>query len=168
MADPVEEFEKYREELLEGLGDRDPVDVLRSSLDEAVALVDGKSPEDLARQPSDGGWSAHQVLAHLCDSDFVYGVRIRMVLTADRPPIVGYDQDAWVKRFGALDDPQETFALWRQLREANLRLYSSVTREESQMVGVHTERGEESVDLMLRMLGGHDLMHLDQLKRCLA
>ena len=91
-----------------------------------------------------------------------------MIITADRPPIVGYDQDAWVERFSELDDAQQTFALWRQLREANVRLYSSLKPEELAMVGLHTERGEESVDLMVRMLAGHDLMHLEQLQSCLV
>jgi hypothetical protein len=80
VAHPVEEFEKYREELLDRLGDADPVAVLGSTLDEAVKVVEGKSNDELARKPSGGGWSAQQVLAHLSDSDFVYGVRVTPAL----------------------------------------------------------------------------------------
>jgi hypothetical protein len=37
-----------------------------------------------------------------------------------------------------------------------------------QRVGVHSERGEESVAHMIKMYAGHDLLHLAQLERIRA
>jgi hypothetical protein len=34
-------------------------------------------------------------------------------------------------------------------------------------VGLHSERGPESFDLMFRMLGGHDRVHLAQAHRAI-
>jgi len=47
MADPVTEFEQYRQELLAALGDDDPVAVLRESLEEVTRLVADAAPRQL-------------------------------------------------------------------------------------------------------------------------
>jgi hypothetical protein len=165
-ADPVTEFEQYRYELLAALGDEDPVAVLRATLDEVPRLVAGVTAEQLSRPPAPGEWSPREVLNHLADSDLVSGTRIRMIVTQDRPTIVGYDQDAWTARFSGLDaTPQETIDRWQTLRRANLRLYESLTPAEWERVGMHSERGEESVRLNVQLLAGHDRVHLDQFRR---
>ena len=56
----------------------------------------------------------------------------------------------------------------RGVRTANLRLWRSLTPAQLERVGLHSERGPESVDLVLRMMGGHDLVHRRQIDRVLA
>ncbi len=169
MSDPVTEFELYRQELLAALGEDDPVDVLRNTLTELDRLLDGVPAEVLNHQPKPGEWSPREVLSHLADSDLVTGVRIRMIVTQDRPVLVGYDQSAWTSRFGGLDsEAHDTVERWRVLRKANVRIYESLREEDWPRVGVHTERGEESVLLTIRLQAGHDRMHLDQLRSGLA
>jgi DinB superfamily len=166
MPDPVTEFELYRQELLAALSSDDPVAVLRATLDEVPRLVADASVEQMNRSPAPGEWSPREVLNHLSDSDLVAGTRIRMIVTQDRPTIVGYDQDAWTARFGSLDaTPQETVERWLTLRRANLRLYESLLPEEWDRVGLHSERGPESVRLNVQLLAGHDRVHLDQFRR---
>jgi hypothetical protein len=169
VADPVTEFELYRQELMNALGSDDPLDVLRSTLAEIEQLTAAASADALDHQPAPGEWSPRQVLCHLADSDLVTCVRVRMIVTQDRPVLVGYDQDAWTNRFAGLDaDATETVARWRVLRRANVHMYESLTADEWRRVGLHTERGEESVRLIAQMQAGHDRMHLDQLRRGLA
>ena len=169
MADPVSEFELYRQELLAALADDDPVAVLRATLDEVPRLVATASTEQLSRSPAPGEWSPSEVLNHLSDSDLVTGTRIRMIVTQDRPTIVGYDQEAWTARFGSLDaTPQETVERWLVLRRTNLRVYESLRPEDWDRVGLHSERGAESVRLTLQLQAGHDRVHLDQFRRGLV
>jgi DinB superfamily len=169
MADPVIEFELYRQELLAALGADDPVDVLRTTLAEVERIVGGASVEALSHQPEPGEWSPREVFSHLADSDLVTGMRVRMVVTQDRPVLVGYDQEAWASRFGDLDaDARETIERWQALRRANIRAYESLSEQEWQRVGAHTERGDESVLLTVRLQAGHDRVHLDQVRRGLA
>lgn len=169
MADPVTEFDQYRQELMAQLNGDDPLSVLRATLDEVPGLVAEATPEQLSRSPGPGEWSPRQVLNHLADSDLVYGMRIRMIVTQDRPTIVGYDQDAWTARFGGLDaTPNETIERWHALRRSNLHMLESLSDEELDRVGLHTERGEESVRLNVQLLAGHDRMHLDQFRRGLG
>jgi hypothetical protein len=168
-ADPVTEFEVYRQELLEALGDDDPVAVLGESLTEVSRLVAEATPRQLEQSPAPGEWSPREVLNHLADSDLVHATRMRMIITQDRPTIVGYDQEAWTARFGGLDaDASETMERWRALRRANLRMYGSLRADEWQRVGLHSERGPESVRLNVQLLAGHDRVHLDQIRRGLA
>jgi hypothetical protein len=166
MADPVTEFELYRQELLAALGDDDPVEVLRGTLVELEQATAGVSAATLGRQPAPGEWSPREVLSHLADSDLVTGMRVRMIVTEDRPALLGYDQEKWTSRFGSLDgDAAETLARWQALRRANLRIYASLSPEEWRRVGVHAERGEESVRLTVQLQAGHDRVHLAQLRR---
>jgi len=169
MADPVTEFELYRQELLGLLGQDDPVAVLRETLVELERVLEGVSEQELRTEPEAGAWSPRDVFSHLADSDLVTGVRVRMIVTQDRPALVGYDQDAWTARFGQQDPTaRETIERWQALRRANLRVYESLSDAEWQRVGVHSERGAESALLTTRLQAGHDRMHLDQIKRGLT
>ena len=103
---------------------------------------------------------------HLADSDLVLGWRMRMILAHDRPPLTGYDQDLWAARLGyektTPDDALREFAV---LRKANLRLMQRASANDLQRVGVHSERGDESIEYMMRLYAGHDLLHLRQIER---
>lgn len=164
-ADPVEEFEEYRSELLEKLGGRGGVEVMRSAAEDLEQLWRSATAEQLTRQASPGDWSAHETLLHLIDSELVYGVRMRMIATQDEPPLPGYDQEAWIQRFGPLEsDPRESLEIWLALRRLNLRVLEALGEEEMDRVGLHSERGPESIRLIADLLGGHDLNHLDQIR----
>ena len=51
------------------------------------------------------------------------------------------------------------------LRKANLRLVNSLSDGELQRSGSHSERGEETVEHMIHLYAGHDLVHLSQIAR---
>ncbi len=165
----LEEVAAYVAALLELQGDRDPLDVLRRTpaalRDRLVGLPDAHA----VRPESPGKWSVRHVLAHLADSELVWGWRLRLVLAQDRPAITGYDQDRWAARLG-YDRVEAGEALERftVVREANLRLLTAASPADVQRVGVHAERGEESVAHMMRLYAGHDLLHLRQIDRIRA
>ncbi len=169
MADPTSEFDQYRDDILAALGDREPLAVLRATFDEVRQLTAAVAADRLRRAPAAGEWSPWQVLSHFADNDLVWGVRVRMVVTQDRPPLVPYDQEAWTARFGDLDiDPGDTLARWQALRLSNLRLWDSLSADEWQRTGLHPERGELAVRTIVELLAGHDRIHLEQMLRGLA
>jgi hypothetical protein len=49
-----------------------------------------------------------------------------------------------------------------------LRLIERATPAELKRVGVHSERGEESIEYLVRLYAGHDLLHLRQIDRIRA
>jgi hypothetical protein len=89
-----------------------------------------------------------------------------MVLAHDRPPLVGYDQDLWADRLRYNEaDARRALADFGVVRRTNLRLLQGATSAELARVGVHAERGEESIAHMIQLYAGHDLLHLNQLER---
>jgi hypothetical protein len=55
--------------------------------------------------------------------------------------------------------------LFAVLRRANLRLLERASPVDLKRVGVHAERGEESLEHLWRLYAGHDLLHLRQIER---
>ena len=142
---------------------------LRSTALELVSLVGGADPGRLRVAPAPGEWSAATVVAHLADAELVYGVRLRMILTADRPWLVSFPEKAWAGRFGPLEpDAKESLQRWRTLRDANLRVFASVGEGEWAREGVHDERGTLTVAALAGLLADHDRAHLGQIRQALA
>ena len=117
----------------------------------------------------EGEWSPATVVAHLADAELVYSVRLRMMLTDDRPYIAAFDEQAWVRRFAELEaDARQALARWRTLREANVKLLESLADEEWNLTGLHSERGEVSVARVSELIAEHDRNHLTQIREGLA
>jgi hypothetical protein len=156
----------YAAAVVDLLGDRDPIDVLRRTPDALDASLRGLTPEEILRPEAPGKWSVRHVLRHLADSEIVWAWRIRLVLAQDRPPLTGYDQDAWADRLGYEGaEPVAALREFRTVRDGNLRLLDRVTSADLKRVAVHAERGEQTLELMIRLHAGHDLLHLKQIGR---
>jgi hypothetical protein len=156
----------YVEAVLSLLGDQDPVQVLEATPAELRRLAGDLTEEEMARPEAEGKWSAGEVIQHLADSELVWGYRLRKVLAEDRPSLTGYDQDLWASRLGyASAHVGRAQALFEALRTVHLAMLAAVGEPGLARVGVHVERGEESVAHMMRLYAGHDLVHRRQLER---
>jgi uncharacterized damage-inducible protein DinB len=156
----------YIAALLDLLGSRDPLTVVRATPAALARAIQGLSGEQLRKPERPGRWSIGQVLQHLADSDLVWGWRVRLILAQDRPTLTGYDQDLWAERLHYADsDPAESLETFGVLRRANIRLIERASPADLKRVGVHSERGDESLEHLRRLYAGHDLMHLAQIER---
>lgn len=164
-----EQIAAYVGAVLDLLGGRDPMEVLRSTPAALRAAIEGAPPARLRAPEAPGKWSAAQVTQHLADSEIVWAWRLRLVLAQDRPALTGYDQDLWSSRLHyELSDPAEALEEFTVVRRANLRLLERATPADLERVGVHAERGEESLGHLRRLYAGHDLLHLRQIARIVA
>jgi hypothetical protein len=161
-----EQASVYVNSIIELLGDRDPL-VVMSQLAQSLRKSIGRlSATELRRPEALGKWSMHEVVAHLADSEVVFGWRVRLVVAQDRPTITGFDQDAWSARVsGAYPDTRSAIQQIAVLREGHIALLRSLTSAQWERVGLHVERGPESVRRMAQLFAGHDLVHLRQLAR---
>lgn len=142
---------------------------LRTTPRDLVSLVSGAEPVALRREPAPGEWSAAVVVAHLADAELTWGMRLRLVVTDDRPVLTPWDEEAWAERFGDLDeDVRETLQRWRSLRDNNLRLLDSLVEGEWERAGVHPQRGVLTVTALVKSQADHDRTHLDQIRQALA
>lgn len=164
--DSAEDRARYATAILDLLGSRKPLDVLRDTPEAARRATMGLTGAQLRQPEMAGKWSIAQVLRHLADSEVVWGWRMRLILAQDRPAITGYDQDLWADRLHYAEaDPTDSLDAMRVLRRDNLALIERAAPGDMQRVGVHSERGEESAAYLMRLFAGHDLLHLNQVDR---
>ncbi|MBA3555593.1 MAG: DinB family protein, partial [Gemmatimonadales bacterium] len=71
----------YVQALLDLLGEREPLDVLPELVPWIEARVRGLADPVLRRAEAPGKWSVIEVLQHLADTEMVYAVRGRLVLS---------------------------------------------------------------------------------------
>lgn len=161
-----EQADAYSTALIGLVGTDDPVLVLRATPAALEEALRGFPANRLTTPEAPGKWSAAMVFAHLADAELVTSFRLRMILAHDRPALAPYDQDLWA---GGLHydrvAPAENIERFSVLRRANLVLWADATPRELSRVGIHGERGEESVERQRRLLAGHDRLHLKQLAR---
>jgi DinB family protein len=163
--DPVKEGIKYREMLLDLLGDRDPVEVARETPDRLRSII-AEAGDVLRARPEPKEWSVLELAAHLLHAEIVCTARYRWTIAHDEPELIGYDQDLWVDRLRANEDePSEILALFDALRRANITLWQQSSDAEKKRVARHSERGPESFEQLFTMMAGHDLFHFDQIQK---
>ena len=165
----TESPQQYTARILSNVTDHAPLKVQAATPKKIERLVKGASTAKLRKRPAPDKWSVAEILAHLADVEIVVGWRVRSILGAPGSTIQAFDQDAWVRAgHYAKRNPVGSIAQLRAAREANIVLYKSLTAEQWKQYGMHSERGQESVELIVRMLAGHDVNHLKQIERILA
>ena len=158
--------EGYREKMFNLVGDRNPLEILAQTASTLGDIVGRHSATLLCKGPFEEKWMPSEVIGHLTDSEWVYGYRLRMILSEDAPAILGTSQDLWVAALRHNDrEPSELVEIFRTLRQFNLAVWRRTPPEDLQRIGQHNERGPESLGMMLQLLAGHDLSHLAQITR---
>lgn len=160
--------QQYKQRILSYLEGKEPLAVLAETTERLGQLIQGVSTSELRRHPAPEKWSVREIIAHLADGEIVGAFRMRFILGSPGSPVIAYDQDKWVTS-GHYEkrDPQTSAELFRVLRRANLALLDSLTPEQWKQYGIHSERGQESIEHIVHMFAGHDINHLQQIERIL-
>jgi hypothetical protein len=160
-----ETAQQYTQRILSYSEAGEAIQLLESAPKKFASLLTGKGDQQLTRRPAPERWSAAEIAAHVSDVEIAVSWRIRQILGRNTVHTQAFDQDAWARTFDyAHRDPNASLELFRVLRGSNLALLKSVPRELWQNYGVHEERGNESIEHMVRLLAGHDLNHLRQIE----
>jgi hypothetical protein len=161
--------QQYTERILGYVRGQQPLVVQAATAKKLNRFIKGASTAQLRRRPAAGKWSVNDIIAHLADAEIVGGFRLRFILGSPGAPIVAYDQDQWAIS-GHYDqrDPRKSLANFSVLREWNITLLKTLTPEQWKHCGMHSERGRESIEHMVRMFAGHDVNHLRQIEKILA
>jgi hypothetical protein len=104
----------------------------------------------------------------VADSESMAYIRLRRLI-ADDPPVViqGYDEPTWARRLHYDRPIEPSLAVVRAVRAASLELLRSLTPEEWERRGTHSESGEYSVDMWLDIYAEHSHEHADQIRRAI-
>jgi hypothetical protein len=146
-----------------------PLAVQAATAKKLERLIKGVPTSKLRKRPAADKWSVSEIVAHLGDAEVAIGFRLRLILGAPGTPIAAFDQDAWVVSLHyEKRDPRKSVEQFRVAREANLALLKSLTPGQWKHYGMHAERGQETIEHIVRLIAGHDLNHLKQIERILA
>jgi hypothetical protein len=161
--------QEYIQRIKGNVKGRDPLKVQAETPHKIGALLKGASAAKLNERPAPGKWSVAEIVVHLGDCEIAYAWRIRSILGAPGMALAAFDQDAWASSgHYAQRDPQQALEQYRVLRENNLALCKTLTPEQWQQYGMHSERGKESIEHMVHLMAGHDINHLTQIEGILA
>ena len=147
---------------------KDPLDLQRQTPGVLGELLTQASREQLTARSSPTQWSIGEILAHLAEDEVATTWRYRQMIEHNGIELGGFDQDLWARLGGyASRMPEESLALFRLLRAANLQFLSRLTPEQWECHGVHAERGRITVRDLAVHMAGHDAHHVEQIRKIL-
>lgn len=162
----ISKTQAYRDRLAGFLGSKNPLEVLAATADVLRRIVRQYPAATLRKRPYEGKWTPNEVLGHLMDAEWTMGWRIRTICCDDNPKLMPMDQEKWVAvQKHNEKNPEDLLESFSAMRKVNLNFWRSVDPSRYSRTGLHAERGEESLGLILRMHAGHDLSHIDQIER---
>jgi hypothetical protein len=164
-----ETAQQYIQRITAHVEGQQPLAVQAATAKKLERLINGVPDSKLRQRQAEDKWSVSEIVAHLGDAEIVIAFRMRLILGAPGSPIAAYDQDSWVTS-GHYEqrDPRKSVEQFGVVREANLALLESLTPEQWQQYGMHSERGRETIEQIVRMTAGHDMNHLQQIERILS
>jgi hypothetical protein len=131
-----------------------------------LEALEGVTAAELDRRPASDAWSAREIVHHLADSEMTSAVRLRRLLTEDRPHIPGYDEPEYARRFRYADRPIENaLAALAAARATSAEILDRLTESDWTREGEHSEAGAYGVERWLEIYAGHAHDHADQIRR---
>jgi hypothetical protein len=137
------------------------IDEYEAGADLPAQAMAGLTREELLAYPIPGTWSVQEVILHLMDSDLVGSDRMKRVIAEPGATLLAYDETRWVQSLGYdqadVKAACEVFRLNRKMTAAILR---RLPDEAFQRTGTHTERGVETLEMLVKDYIGHLDHHL--------
>src|SRR5271157_3236298 len=128
-------------------------------------LVAGVDDAKLNKTYGERKWTARQVVHHLADSHLHAFIRTRFIATVDHPTIQPYDQEAWAELNDARSGPVEpSLQILKGIHARWGAFLRSLPEEAFARTAYHPERGELSLDDLVRMYAGHGAKHLEHIR----
>ncbi|MFO0797716.1 MAG: DinB family protein [Gemmataceae bacterium] len=126
------------------------------------AAVAGMTREQVVARPVAGRWSTLEVLAHLADFEPVFVERMKRILAYDDPPqLLAADENLFFQALRYHDrDAAEELAVIEATRASAARLIRGLSAEQLARTGVHSTRGSQTLEQVIRSVTGHVAHHL--------
>ena len=122
--------------------------------------------EQMTAKPIPGKWSACEIVQHLADSEMRAAIRLRQLLTEDRPTIQAYDQDTYAERLNYNGrDIAPALDAFRGARASTVQLLAHMTDEDWAREGTHPEHPRYTADNWLQIYAAHAHNHAAQIRQ---
>lgn len=168
-VEPSAEIRAYVQKIHKCLDGRDPIEVLGATLPTLERLLNSADARLHTATSKPGTWCVREILAHMADAETVLGFRVRQIAAENGAAIQAYSQDKWATLGNYISIPvEDSVSRLAANRHANLALLRSLTADQLQNYGLHSERGRETVLDTMRLWAGHDINHLQQIESLLG
>ncbi len=138
----------------------------QAGYEEVLEALKDFPEQHLSSHPLPGKWSAREIVHHLGDSESTSALRLRRLLTEDRPEIQGYDQDEYARRLKYNErEMAPALKAFQSARDTTLQLLELMSESDWQREGTHTESGRYTVEDWLKIYAAHAHNHASQIRR---
>ncbi len=128
---------------------------------ELRAAVSGLTREQLLAKPVAGKMSTLEVVCHIADFEPIIADRMKRVITHEKPTLLGADENKFLAGLHYHErDVEEELRIIEMTRSQMLRILRKLPPEAFARVGVHTERGELTLERLLATARNHIPHHL--------
>jgi uncharacterized damage-inducible protein DinB len=121
------------------------------------------------QRPRTQKWTPAEIVAHLADAETFFGVRVRLMLTAEHAFLPAFEQERLAARARYSEwPPLLALARFRTRREETLELLEGCSADELARTGEHPRRGVITVADLVAIMLAHDTGHFGQARERLA
>ncbi len=132
-------------------------------------LLADASAEAWRLRPAADAWSALELLAHMADAELLFGIRLRLVLTAEEPPLPTVDDIRMGECSGYREwSPELAFSRFSTRRSETVELLHRCSAADLGRTGVHPRRGAMTVADLVAVMMTHDTDHLGEIRERLG
>lgn len=148
---------------------QEDLEVLRSFPQVLESAVADLSDRQLDAIGVEGEWTVRQIVHHLADSHMNSFVRLKLILTEERPSLKPYVEPLWAELADVRSVPIEaSLLLLKGLHPRWVTLFESLTAAQWQRTGFHPELNKYLTPAsLLQDYAQHCRDHLAQLERVL-
>lgn len=126
--------------------------------------VQGLNEKQLDTSYREGGWTVRQVVHHLADSHLNGFVRMKLILTEERPTLKPFDQNTWAQTVDVTQTPiLSSLAILKGLHARWSALLEGLPEASFQRTAFHPEIGEVTLDDLVAIHARHGDNHLAQI-----
>lgn len=148
----------------DALGSLDPLVALAQTPQQIRDLVSSWPADRWEKSYAPGKWTAREIIIHLVETEMALTTRVRFALSQENYTAQPFNQDEWIKADARID-AQTALDAYLALRRFDVQMFKALTPWQMQRPFNHPEYGALSAEWVMAQLAGHDLHHLDQLRR---
>ncbi|MEL6148216.1 MAG: DinB family protein [Chloroflexota bacterium] len=147
---------------------RDYIQTIADLPDELDRLVAPLSHQELTTQYIPDEWTVAQIVHHLVDMHTNSYLRLKAILTSDRPEMQILDQENLAVWPDAKDgDIQYSMMILRGLHHRWVQTWNAMTDEQWQRIGLIRGTKEITPDYLVEGYANHCINHLNQIREVL-
>jgi hypothetical protein len=158
------EYAPYFATYIDKVPDGDVLALLRKQVEETRKALGGLSEKDATFRYAPGKWSIKQIVAHVSDTERIFGYRALCFARAEKQSLPGFDENEYVAaaRFDdhALGDLLDELGA---VRAASLAFFGGLNAEELMRTGTANQK-QYTVRSVAFILAGHERHHLGVIK----